>query len=65
MIGHALAQARGLVTKRAVKQVDWLLSNDGINVWDSFACWVPHQIAGRQAILVAMDWTLTYPLIPP
>ena len=21
------------------------------------ACWVPHQIAGRQDILVAMDWT--------
>ena len=41
MIGHALAQARGLVTKHAVKQVDRLLSNDGIEVWDSFARWVP------------------------
>ena len=29
----------------------------GIDVWDSFARWVPHQIAGRQDILVAMDWT--------
>jgi hypothetical protein len=57
MIGHALAQARGLVTKHAVKQVDRLLSNDGINVWDSFARWVPHQIGARQDILVAMDWT--------
>lgn len=57
MIGHALAQARGLVTKHAVKQVDRLLSNNGIDVWDSFAHWVPHQIAGRQDILVAMDWT--------
>jgi hypothetical protein len=57
MIGHALAQARGLVTKHAVKQVDRLLSNDSVNVWDSFARWVPHQIAGRQDILVAMDWT--------
>jgi hypothetical protein len=57
MIGHALAQARGLVTKHAVKQVDRLLSNNGIDVWDSFARWVPHQIAGRQDILVAMDWT--------
>jgi hypothetical protein len=55
MIGHALAQAQGLVTKHAVKQVDRLLSNDGVN--DSFARWVPHQIAGRQDILVAMDWT--------
>ncbi len=57
MIGHALAQARGLVTKHAVKQVDRLLSNDGIDVWDSFTHWVPHQIGARQRILVAMDWT--------
>jgi hypothetical protein len=57
MIGQALAQARGLVTRHAVKQVDRLLSNNGIDVWDSFARWVPHQVAGRQAILVAMDWT--------
>src|ERR1700760_946929 len=57
MIGHALAQARGLVTKHAVKQVDRLLSNDGIDVWSSFAHWVPHQIGTRQDILVAVDWT--------
>ena len=29
VIGQALAQARGLVTKHAVKQVDRLLSNSG------------------------------------
>ena len=57
MIGQALAQARGLKTKHAIKQVDRLLSNEGIEVWDSFAGWVPHQIGERQEILVAMDWT--------
>lgn len=57
MIGQALAQARGLVTKHAVKQVDRLMSNAGIDVWDSFARWVPHQIGARQDVLVAMDWT--------
>ena len=57
MIGQALAQARGLVTKHAVKQVDRLMSNAGIDVWDSFAHWVPRQIACQPAILVAMDWT--------
>jgi hypothetical protein len=46
-----------LVSKHAIKQVDRLLSNNGIDVWDSFARWVPHQVAGRQDILVAMDWT--------
>jgi hypothetical protein len=57
MIGQALAQARGLVTKHAVKQVDRLLSNASIDVWDSFARWVPQQVGERPDILVAMDWT--------
>src|SRR6195952_3897741 len=65
MIGQALAQARGLVTKHAVpldalasgKQVDRLMSNQGIDVWDSFACWVPQQVGAQRDILVAMDWT--------
>jgi len=28
-----------------------------IDVWDSFARWVPHQLSGRGDALVAMDWT--------
>ena len=31
----------GLKGKHAVKQVDRLLSNSGIDVWDIFARWVP------------------------
>src|SRR5919199_4370360 len=57
MIGQALAQARGLIAKHAIKQVDRLLSNNGIDVWESFARWVPHQIGARREVLVAMDWT--------
>jgi hypothetical protein len=57
MIGQALAQARGLVTKHAIKQVDRLLSNSGIDVWDSFAHWVSHLVGARKEIVVAMDWT--------
>lgn len=56
-IGQALAQARGLITKHAIKQVDRLLSNQGIDVWDSFAVWVPHMVGARDKIVVAMDWT--------
>jgi hypothetical protein len=37
VIGQSLAQARGLLTKHAVKQVDRLLSNRGIVVWEMFA----------------------------
>src|ERR1700721_1723857 len=57
VIGQSLAQARGLVTKHAIKQVDRLLSNSGIDVWESFARWVPHQVGSRSDIVVAMDWT--------
>ena len=57
MIGHALAQARGLVDKHAIKQVDRLLSNQGVRVWDLFAPWIRHAVGERQKIVVAMDWT--------
>src|SRR3978361_1437780 len=54
MIGQALALARGLLTKHAVKQVDRLMSNTGIDVWESFLRWVPHQIGAPYAILRAL-----------
>lgn len=57
MIGQALASARGLITKHAIKQVDRLLSNQGIDVWDSFAHWVPQRVGERREIVVALDWT--------
>jgi len=57
MIGQALAQARGLMTKHATKQVDRLLSNMAIDVWGLFAQWVPEVIGGARDITVVMDWT--------
>ncbi|MBF0334134.1 MAG: hypothetical protein HQL40_10890 [Alphaproteobacteria bacterium] len=54
---QSLAQARGLLTKYAVKQVDRLLSNQGIDVWELFGHWVPQVVGARQDIVVAMDWT--------
>jgi hypothetical protein len=57
IIGHSLAQARGLLGKHAIKQVDRLLSNQGIVVWDIFAAWVTQIVGQRKAIVVAMDWT--------
>ncbi|MCW5698231.1 MAG: IS4 family transposase [Rhodospirillales bacterium] len=56
-IGHALAQARGLLTKHAVKQVDRLLSNAGVSPWAMFAQWIPEAVGGRKEIVVVMDWT--------
>jgi hypothetical protein len=57
IIGQSLAQARGLLSKHAIKQVDRLLSNQGIVVWDMFAPWVAEVVGQRKAIVVAMDWT--------
>ena len=57
LIGHALAQARGLSDRHAIKQVDRLLSNAGVVVWDLFAPWVREVVGQRKAIVVAMDWT--------
>ncbi len=56
-IGQGLAHARGLITKHAVKQVDRLLSNKGIKVWEYYASWVPYVIGPRKEIRVALDWT--------
>lgn len=57
LIGHSLAEARGLLSKHAIKQVDRLLSNRGIVVWDIFALWIPEMVGERTEIVVAMDWT--------
>jgi transposase len=56
-IGQGLALARGLVTKHAVKQVDRLLSNDGIDIDAVLSHWVHHVAGSRTDIKVAMDWT--------
>ena len=41
LIGQALATARGLIAKSAIKQVDRLLSNAGVFPWDLFGSWIP------------------------
>ncbi len=56
-IGRSLAQARGLLAKHAIKQVDRLLSNQAIDPWEIAARWVPEVVGSATAILVAMDWT--------
>ena len=57
LIGKALAWARGTHSKHGVKQVDRLLSNQGINVWELFALWVPYVLGQRTEAVVALDWT--------
>ena len=57
MIGQGLALARGRLTKHAIKQVDRLLSNPGIEVDALLVHWVPYVVGSRSSITVAMDWT--------
>ncbi len=56
-IGRALSQAQGLDAKHAIKQVDRLLSNHGVELAVFFAQWVPFVVGARDEIVVAMDWT--------
>jgi hypothetical protein len=56
-IGHGLALARGRMTKHAIKQVDRLLSNPGIDLDLLSARWVRYVVGSRPEIVVAMDWT--------
>jgi hypothetical protein len=56
-IGLGLALARGLLTKHAIKQVDRLLSNEGIDIDAVLPHWVRYVVGSRPSIKVAMDWT--------
>jgi hypothetical protein len=57
LIGQGLALARGLLPKHAIKQVDRMLSNEGIDVDALFVHWVPYVLGQRPSVTVAMDWT--------
>jgi hypothetical protein len=56
-IGHGLADVEDLDPKHAIKQVDRLLSNSGLDVWSLFTHWVPFVLAKREELVVALDWT--------
>jgi hypothetical protein len=56
-IGKALATASGLEPKHAIKQVDRLLSNMNLQVWELFPLWVKFLLSQRQEVFVALDWT--------
>ena len=56
-IGRALAVAKDLDPKHAIKQVDRFFSNTGVDVWALFASWVQYVVGTRPEILAAIDWT--------
>ena len=46
-VGQGLAQAMGKLSKHGVKQVDRLLSNEGIDVERFFGYWVAYMVGAR------------------
>jgi hypothetical protein len=56
-IGCALAEEHELDPKHAPKQVDRLLSNSKLKVWDLLPLWARYVVAERKRIVVALDWT--------
>ena len=56
-IGRGYAQATGGRDKHGVKQVDRLLSNEGLDVWALFDPWVKFVVGERTDFVVALDWT--------
>jgi hypothetical protein len=56
-IGRAYAELAGIRDKSGVKQVDRLLSNEGVELSEVMALWVKHVVGQTPSIVVAMDWT--------
>jgi hypothetical protein len=56
-IAEGLADTRGTNKKHATKQVDRLLSNNGISIWDLSQQWVKYVVGLNKSIIVALDWS--------
>ena len=56
-VGRAYARIRGIESKSGVKQIDRLLSNDGVALDELLPLWVRHVVGLTPNIVVAMDWT--------
>jgi hypothetical protein len=59
-IAEGLVKTRGGKKKQATKQIDRLLSNRGISIWDLSASWVPYVLRNQSKVTVALDWTSFY-----
>jgi hypothetical protein len=56
-MAEGLVDTRGGSKKHATKQIDRLLSNKGVSVWDLAGPWVKYVIGSQKEIMVALDWT--------
>jgi hypothetical protein len=56
-MGKGLARLRGLSKKHATKQIDRLLSNKKLNVWELSGLWGKYLIGESKELMVALDWS--------
>lgn len=56
-MAEGLVDTRGGSKKHATKQIDRLLSNKGISIWDLSASWVPYVLRREREVMLALDWT--------
>lgn len=56
-IGKSLADAQGKNKKHTTKQIDRLLSNKGISIWDLSAPWIKYILNGQKKLMASLDWS--------
>ena len=56
-VGRAIAQVRQIEQKSGIKQVDRLLSNEGVSLDVLLPLWTRQVVGTTPKIVVAMDWT--------
>lgn len=56
-MAEGLVDTRGGNKKHATKQIDRLLSNKGVSVWDLSEPWVKYVLGDHKEVMVALDWT--------
>lgn len=56
-IGQAYAHLAHITGKSGIKQVDRLLSNDGIVLEEVMASWVRFVVGDSESVVLAFDWT--------
>lgn len=59
-IAEGLVKTRGGKKKHATKQINRLLCNKGISIWELSASWVPYVLRNQTEVIVALDWTSFY-----
>lgn len=56
-IGRGLASIHGLIQKHAIKQVDRLIGNKGLNIQGLTPGWISHSLRDLREAKVNIDWT--------